>query len=82
MYAQSAREKRGLGKLITRHQAVLIWILVWLQGFTLKIDSISFLVRNRERATSRPCFWRFTSCCGSSCRRSCSAFRRRSSTMR
>jgi fatty acid desaturase len=50
MYAQSAREKRGLGKLITRHQAVLIWILVWLQGFTLKIDSISFLVRN-PRAT-------------------------------
>lgn len=50
LYAQSAREKRGLGKLITRHQAVLIWILVWLQGFTLKIDSIAFLCRN-PRAT-------------------------------
>lgn len=50
MYAESAREKRGLGRLITRHQAVLIWILVWLQGFTLKIDSLSFLRRN-PRAT-------------------------------
>jgi fatty acid desaturase len=50
MYAESAREKRGLGRLITRHQAVLIWILVWLQGFTLKIDSLSFVWRN-ARAT-------------------------------
>jgi fatty acid desaturase len=50
MYAQSAREKRGLGALVSRHQAVLIWILVWLQGFTLKIDSLQFLWRN-PRAT-------------------------------
>jgi fatty acid desaturase len=50
MYAQSALEKRGLGALVSRHQSVLIWILVWLQGFTLKIDSLQFLARNR-RAT-------------------------------
>lgn len=50
MYPQSAREKSGLGRLITRHQAVLIWVLVWLQGFTLKIDSLQHLWRN-ARAT-------------------------------
>lgn len=46
MYPQSAREKTSLGKLISRHQAVLIWILVWLQPFTLKFDSIRFLWQN------------------------------------
>ena len=46
MYPQSAREKTGLGKLISRRQSVLIWILVWLQPFTLKIDSIRFLRQN------------------------------------
>ncbi len=46
MYAQSAAEKRGLGALISRHQGLLIWILVWLQGFTLKIDSLHYLRRN------------------------------------
>ena len=46
MYRQSAREKTGLGKLISRHQSVLIWILVWLQPFTLKIDSLRFLRQN------------------------------------
>lgn len=46
MYAESAREKTGLGKLISRHQSVLIWMLVCLQPFTLKIDSIRFLRRN------------------------------------
>ena len=50
MYMESAREKRGLGALVSRHQSVLIWILVWLQGFTLKIDSLQFLRRN-PRAT-------------------------------
>jgi len=50
MYVQSAREKRGLGALVSRHQSVLIWILVWLQGFTLKIDSLQFL-RGNPRAT-------------------------------
>ena len=46
LYPQSAREKTGLGRLISRHQAVLIWILVWLQGFTLKIDSLQHIRRN------------------------------------
>ena len=46
LYPQSAREKRGLGRFISRHQATLIWILVWLQGFTLKIDSLQHLRRN------------------------------------
>jgi len=50
MYAESARQKRGLGRLISRHQSVLIWILVWLQGFTLKVDSVRFLAAN-PRAT-------------------------------
>jgi fatty acid desaturase len=50
MYEQSARGKTGLGCLVSRHQAVLIWILVWLQGFTLKIDSLEYLLRN-ARAT-------------------------------
>jgi fatty acid desaturase len=46
MYEQSAAGKTGFAGLISRHQAVLIWILVWLQGFTLKIDSLQFLRRN------------------------------------
>ena len=50
MYEQSARAKTGLGRLVSRHQAVLIWVLVWLQGFTLKIDSLQFL-RSNPRAT-------------------------------
>jgi len=50
MYEQSARDKTGFGRLVSRHQAVLIWVLVWLQGFTLKFDSLQFLRRN-ARAT-------------------------------
>jgi len=46
MYRQSAQEKTGLGKLISRHQSLLIWSLVWLQPFTLKIDSLRFLRQN------------------------------------
>lgn len=46
MYEQAARSKTGLGRLICRHQAVLIWILVWLQAFTLKLDSLRFLRQN------------------------------------
>jgi fatty acid desaturase len=49
MYAESARAKTGLGRLVSRHQAVLIWILVWLQGFTLKLDSLQHLRRNPAR---------------------------------
>jgi fatty acid desaturase len=48
MYPESARTKRGLGKLISRHQSFLIWILVSLQPFTLKLDSMQFLWRNPQ----------------------------------
>jgi fatty acid desaturase len=52
MYPESARAKTGLGRLISRRQAVLIWVLVWLQGFTLKIDSALHL--RRHPRTTRP----------------------------
>lgn len=50
MYPQSAAAKRGLGALISRHQGVLIWVLVSLQGFSLKIDSLAYL-RDHPRTT-------------------------------
>jgi fatty acid desaturase len=46
MYEQSTQAKRGFGRFITRHQALLIWILIWLQGLTFKLDSLRFLTRN------------------------------------
>jgi len=46
MYKQSAVSKTGLGRLISRHQAVLMWMLIGLQGLTLKIDGLRFLLRN------------------------------------
>ena len=46
LYRESAAAKTGVGRLISRYQAYLIWLLVWLQGFTLKIDSVKFLCRN------------------------------------
>ena len=45
LYEGSVLKKRGLGKLVTRFQSILIWPLVSLQGFTLKIDSIKLLLR-------------------------------------
>lgn len=46
MYPQAAVGKTGLGRVVSRHQAVLIWILVWLQGFSLKVDSLIHLCKN------------------------------------
>jgi fatty acid desaturase len=46
MYRESAAAKSGFGKLVTAHQALLIWVLMSLQPFTLKIDSLRFLRRN------------------------------------
>ena len=46
MYAESAYAKRGLGRLITRRQGLLIWILIWLQGLSFKVDSLVFVARN------------------------------------
>ena len=48
LYPQ-ARQKNSntwLGRFITRHQAYLIWPLISLQGFTLKIDSVKTLQQN------------------------------------
>ena len=50
MYRESALAKTGLGRLVARHQAVLIWMLIGLQGFTLKLDGLGFVARN-PRAT-------------------------------
>lgn len=50
IYREAALEKSGIGRVVSRHQAYLIWILVWLQGFTLKLDSFAFL-RRWPRAT-------------------------------
>jgi fatty acid desaturase len=49
MYRQSAYTKTGFGKFVSRRQAWLIWVLVWLQGFTLKIDSIAHLRSNPRK---------------------------------
>jgi fatty acid desaturase len=38
-----------LGRLVTRYQAYLIWPLVSLQGFTLKIDSLGTLRQNPQQ---------------------------------
>lgn len=46
MYKESAREKRGFSRLITRYQSHLIWILISLQAFSLKIDSVNLLRRH------------------------------------
>jgi len=43
MYPQAAVGKTGLGRVVSRYQAGLIWILVWLQGFSLKVDSVRHL---------------------------------------
>ena len=46
MYRESAEAKTGLGKLISGRQSRLIWILMWLQPFTLKLDSLRYLRRH------------------------------------
>jgi fatty acid desaturase len=52
MHRQSARSKTGLGRLISRHQAALLWILIGLQGFTLKLDGLAFVRRNPARTSA------------------------------
>jgi fatty acid desaturase len=49
MYRESALAKTGLGRLVTRHQAPLVWLLIGLQGFTLKIDGLCFVRRHPRR---------------------------------
>ncbi len=46
-YPEAKRNKRSaFGRFITRYQAWLIWPLVSLQGFSLKIDSLKTLCHN------------------------------------
>ena len=47
VYPDSVLEKRTwIGRFITRYQAYLIWPLISLQGFTLKIDSLNTIRKN------------------------------------
>jgi len=46
LYEKSALTKTGLGKIISRYQGYLIWILISLQGFSIKFDGIVFMARN------------------------------------
>ncbi len=46
LYEQSAQEKTGLGRLISRYQGHLLWILISLQGFSIKFDGVVFMLRN------------------------------------
>ena len=49
MYRESAAAKRGLGKLVSRYQPTLLWVLIGLQGFTLKYDGLCFVRRHPAR---------------------------------
>jgi fatty acid desaturase len=44
--ARAKNTSNWVGRIITRYQAYLIWPLVSLQGFTLKIDSLKTLSQN------------------------------------
>lgn len=52
LYERSAQSKTGLGRLISRYQGPLIWILISLQGFSIKFDGLVFMLRNWR--TTRP----------------------------
>jgi fatty acid desaturase len=49
MYRESALAKAGLGRLLSRHQAWLVWILIGLQGLSLKLDGLAYVLRNPRR---------------------------------
>jgi len=64
MHEASAREKTGFGRFVTRHQGWLIWPLISLQGFSIKIDGVYrlWLQRRRSKADQLAiglhyCFW-------------------------
>jgi len=47
LYPESVSDKQSAySRFITRHQAYLIWPLISLQGFTLKLDSLATLYNN------------------------------------
>lgn len=56
MYPQSALVKGRLGRLISRHQAALIWVVIGLQGFSLKLDGLRFVLRNPAATTTDQLF--------------------------
>jgi len=50
LYPEATQTKRSrAGRFITRYQAYLIWPLVSLQGFSLKIDSLKTLARHPDK---------------------------------
>ncbi len=60
----SVREKTGFGRLITRYQGWLIWPLVSLQGFSIKLDGLHRLMRHPKKTRADQlailmhyCFW-------------------------
>ena len=57
MYRESAEEKAGLGRLISRHQGSLIWLLLCLQGFSLKLDALRFVRRNLRTTRGDQVVW-------------------------
>lgn len=57
MYRESAEEKTGLGKLISRHQGILIWALICLQGFSFKLDGVRFVARNLRTTRADALVW-------------------------
>ena len=50
IYPAATTTKRGLGRYITNHQHYLIWILVTLQGFSIKFDGVMTVWRLGKRA--------------------------------
>jgi fatty acid desaturase len=57
MYRESAEEKVGFGRLISRHQGTLIWVLICFQGFSLRLDALRFVWRERRRTRVDVAFW-------------------------
>lgn len=49
MYRESAMAKSGIGRALTRCQARLIWLLIGLQGWTLKLDGLRYVLGNLRR---------------------------------
>ena len=48
LYAESARNKRGIGKLVTRFQAPLILFLYFMHPFQIRLDGVRYVLRNPD----------------------------------
>ena len=55
MYPQAAVDNTGLGKVVSRYQAVSIWVLVWLQGFSLRWTACATCATTAPRPASTSC---------------------------